>query len=354
MGSRFFSRVRPALALLLLMWAAPAWAAPEKVFRLAVVQANPYWSYSQTLEYVREYLREAGWGERTSFPDELHFVWGGGGESGEDHRQKAREILDRDDCDLILSFGTTATRALLAENENGRPIVGLAISNPLAAGFIAGTEHSGSERFTTVTYKEQPGRYMFILFHELMKFKSMGFMYHDGEDARQYTYLEEAREVARERGFELVEHNGLGAEEALEDCARAARELMDRGAEALFIPNIRCFDSKTDDLRPIFEDIYERKILTFASEDREMVRDFALAGLIFSDVASQARFQADQIIQILSGRSPGQVDMLMPFNSRIMLNLAAAERLGLKLSIKMLTICDEIYMTLPGLSGAFK
>lgn len=357
MGRRFFPTIFAAVVVLGLLVAAPAWAEPaaperpEKVFRLAYVQAYPYWSYTQAFEYVREYLQQAGWGDRVAFPEELHFSWGTGDESKEAQRRLAREILARDDYDLILSFGTTATRILLEENDRRRPIVGLSISDPLGSKLIVSPTDSGADYFTTVTYDERPGRYMFILFHELMKFKSLGIMYHDDEDSRVYSYLDDAREVARDRGFKLIEYSRIGPGEPLADCFEATRTLIDQGAEALFLPNTTCFDAKKNDLRPLFEYIYQRKTPTFASEDRNLVRRFALMGLFFSDVAPLASFQGDQIIQILSGRSPGEVGMVAPFHSRIMVNLAAAERLGLKLDMGLLVLSDELYLSLPGLDS---
>ncbi len=360
MGRRLFTTIFSTVVALALLAAAPAWAdpaapvpgQPEKIFRLAYVQAYPYWSYTQSFEYVRAYLQRAGWGDRATFPEALHFTWGTGEESDESYRQQARAILARDDYDLILSFGTTATRVLLEENDRRRPIVGLSISDPLGSKLIVSPTDSGAEYFTTVTYDERPGRYMFILFHELMKFKSLGIMYHDDEDSRIYSYLDDAREVARDRGFKLIEYSRIGPGETLADCFEATRTLIDQGAEALFLPNTTCFDSKKNDLRPLFEYIYQRKTPTFASEDRNLVRQFALMGLFFSDVEPLARFQVDQIIQILSGRSPGEVGMVAPFRSRVMVNLAAAERLGLKLDMGLLVLSDELYLSLPGLDSA--
>ncbi|MDR0355060.1 MAG: hypothetical protein LBJ64_04920 [Deltaproteobacteria bacterium] len=333
------------------VWAEEAANPPERASRLAYVEAYPYWSYSDTLDHLRAYLDRVGWGERATFPPELHFSFSEGEEEDyDDFRRQAREILARDDYDLLLTFGTTATRIMLEENAVlRRPMIGLSISDPLGAGLIVSADDSGAEHFTTVVFDEPHGGNLFFLFHELMKFGSLGIMYRDDPDGRAYTYLEEAREVARDRGFKLVEYANIGAGEPLEDCLAAVRTLIGQGVDAIFLPNISCFDPNQNDLKELFDLIYRNKKMTFVADDRALVRQFAMAGLVFSDVKLLADFQGRQIVNILSGESPGEQNMAAPFQSKIMLNMAAANRLGQRLDLGILALSDELYLSLPGL-----
>lgn len=342
------------ISLLVLAIIAPSLlAADPPKFRLAYVEAYKFWSYDEHYQAFQKALADLGWADRVEYPPELHFNWQG---DKTRYRERAREILARKDFDLLISLGTETTLVILEENrEFKRPVLGMSISNPLGAGIIPGPDDSGSPYFTTVNFGELPGPYMFILFHSLVGFRSLGLMYHDSPAGRSYTYLKDAREVARDRGFKLVEYNRLSQEESLEECRTGVRYLLDQGVEAIFIPNINCFDTSTNCLKPLYRMIYERGVATFASEDFDQVRLYALMGLYFSDPASLGRFQAGQAAAILSGTPPGQVPMITNFNSRLLLNLAAAEslkkhgRLNLKIGPEVLALSDRLHLTLPGL-----
>jgi len=351
-------------------------AAGQVPFRLAYVEAEPYWSYDEHFDEFKKALEALGWGGRVSYPPELHFSWG---ERTADYPGRARSLLAREDCDLILSFGTEASRVLLAENKKyGRRILGLSISNPQGAGLIDSPEDSGSPHFSTISFGEVPGPYMFVLFHHLVKFKKLGLMYQNSRSGRAYAYLDDARQAARDRGFELVEHSAVGPRESPEDCLAAVEDLIGRGVDAIFIPNIQCFgamppkraggdgdrptmsgpvrDGQTppspyipEKLVPIYEKIYQSRVATFAAEDEAQVRLFALMGLLFSDPESLGALQAEQAVRILSGEEPGSLPMVAPFRCQFLLNLAAAERLGLSFGPEVVSLSDRLYLTLPGL-----
>lgn len=324
-------------------------AEEEKKFRVACLGATSHWFYAQTLEMIKTYLAQVGWGHRVVFPEELSFRVDMEDENPEILAEMAKVLLTRDDYDLVLSFGTTATRVLLDENKQGRPMIGLNINDPLILGLINSNTDSGLPYFTTLVYPEPPGRYMFLLFHSLFEFKKLGIMYHDSEDSKVYVYLNDAREVARDQGFELLEYSRLGPKESLRDCGEAVHWLIDQGVDALYLPTLTCFSTRKNDLRPLFDYIYENQVMTFVAEDRFLVKNFAFMGLFFSDLKSQANYHAEQIIAILSGRSPGEVEMIIPLSSRLMINMAAALRLGIKMTTSVVSLSDELYLSLPGL-----
>lgn len=326
----------------------PAQAAEnQQVYRIAYVEASPYWNYPQYLKRLRAALNDEGWGARVSFPDDLHFSFGKGDEARKTYREQARAILARNDYDLLLSFGTEATMALLAENIWGRPIIGCSINNPIAADIVKSRYDSGSPYFTTA-FNSEASKYMFLIFHELVQFKRLGIMYNNSEASRIYSYVAEAHEVARDRGFTVVEYDRLRADESLEDCMAGVRSLHEQGMDALFVSSLTCVDLEQNDPSPMYDFLYAKKIPTFAVEDKEQVKRFALMGHSLYDEKALALFQARQAKAILSGKKPGELPMTVPFNYKLLINLTAASKLGITFSLDVLRTADEIYLEQDG------
>lgn len=314
-----------------------------RVFRVAYLETGPYWSYDLMLEKIRAGLARHGWDKAVTFPAELRFSLGWGEENRAGYRGRVREIFRRDDIDLLLSFGTEATQAALAENTGAFPIVGASISNPLAAGIVRSATDSGAPNFTTFLNTDA-GPYMFIVFHQLVKFKKLGLMYNNTEVGKIYAYVRDAQEVGRERGFTVIEHDRLSAAETVEECVEGVKDLLARGAEALFIPSLNCVDLQSVDPTPIYDLLDAGRIPTFAADDRDQVKHFATMGLLVFDDDAVGLFQARQIILSLMGARPGDLSMIMPHNYRLIINLESAVRNGIDLSSNVLITTDELYL----------
>ncbi|MEA4838562.1 MAG: ABC transporter substrate binding protein [Rhodospirillaceae bacterium] len=319
-------------------------APPEKkIFRIGYLEAGPYWNYPVLLDKIRSGLEKAGWGGAVRFPDEVHVSLGWGEESRKTYNQRVRDMFAKGGFDILLSFGTEATKIALAENPGRVPIVGVSISDPLAAGLVAGPEDSGVRNFTTAL-NVSPGSFMVMIFSRITDIKKLGVMYNDSEAGRMYAYVADAREVGREYGFEVLEYPYLSPDETVGECLTGAKALVERGATALFIPNLRCVDLAQSDPAALYDFLDSRKIPVFTGDDREQVRRFALAGLLPYDEGAMAAFHVNQIARILSGAVPGDLPMVLPFNFRLLINLEAAQRNGVVFSEETLVTTDEIYL----------
>lgn len=314
-----------------------------KVFRIAYLETGPYWSYDEMLAKIRAGLAHHGWAKAVVFPADLRFSLGWGDENRSEYRNRVREIFRREDIDLLLSFGTEATQAVLAENTGKFPIVATSITNPLAAGIVKSATDSGAPNFTTFLNTEA-GPYMFIVFHQLAKFKKLGLMYTNTEAGKIYAYVRDAREVGRELGFSVLEYDQLSSAETVEECVKGVKDLLARGAEALFMPNLNCVDLQSNDPTPIYSLLEARRIPTFAADDREQVKHFATMGLLIFDDKAAGIFQAKQIINSLMGKRPGDLSMIMPHNYHLMINLESAAHCGIDLSPNVLIATDELYL----------
>lgn len=318
---------------------------PEgKTFRIAYLEAGPYWSYSSLLKKIQEALARHGWDKAVLFPPELHFSLGWDEALKHTYASRVLNIFHNHQFDLLLSFGTEASQTVVAVNPGTVPIVALSITNPISAGIVPGPTDSGAPNLTTALNITNSGAIMFSVFHRILQFESLGLMYSDTESGRLYAYLDDAREVGREAGFAVLEYNELGVDETVDECLRGVRELAARGAEAIFISNLKCVDLQFSDPTPIYDFLEERKILTMAAEDRQQVMHFAVIGMLPFDEGEIAEFHARQIISILSGAEPGSLSMTVPFNFRLLVNLASAQRYGIDFPITMLMFTDEIFL----------
>ncbi len=330
------------LASLLLVGARPASAQEARRFRVGYLEGGPYWTFNETMKAIKDALDKVGWLQQVEFVKDASFSPGWGDDKSA-LIESARKLMDRNDLDVVISAGTDATQALLANNNGKTPIIGIEISDPVGSGFVKSQETSGVDNFTT---KVEPELYktMFYLFHSVVNFKKLGLLYSDTVNGRIYSNVAEARKVARERGFKLVEYNRLSSAEGSEECRKGLRWLIDQGIDAFFIPSLACFDITESSCAEMLKMLNDRKVPTFARDGSEYVRAGAFLGFSTSDFSQKGRFFADQLISILQGEKPGSLKMTSKSYPKIALNFRVAQDLGFQLSSDILTACDEIFL----------
>ncbi|MDR1084176.1 MAG: ABC transporter substrate-binding protein [Deltaproteobacteria bacterium] len=323
--------------------------APENPYRAAYVSAREYWAFVKFFSLFRDRLEIEGWGSKVAFPGELKLILDDY-ESPEAKNAAVSRLLDREDIDLVLSLGTEATQYVLNNNSQGRPVLGCSISNPISSFLIEDAEYSTKPNFTTVIFNNSLANNMFAIFHQFLGFKKLGIVYADNEFARSYSFLNEAREVARDRGFELLEYDRLDSAESYESCVRGVQDLVQRGIDALFITNTACFDTNSNNLKELYTLLYDNHIITLAAEDFDQVRLYALFGYIFMELSPIViEFQVNQAIKILSGKKTNEIPIKVNAFSQYVINLAAAERLNLIIDDSLLIFSDILFLDLKGM-----
>ena len=316
-----------------------------KIFKIGYLEGGDYWLFSSTINSVKQALEKQAWTDKIEFVENAFFS--PGWEKGETvWDEKAEELMKRDDLDLIIGMGTDATRSLLKKNNNRTPILGMAVSNALKSEFIKNNEDSGIDNFTV---RIVPGRYkrMFEIFHQVIGFKKLGLIYSDTESGRNYTNLDSAMEVAKERGFELVEYKL--EDENCEECLKGLKKLVEQKIDAFFIPSLLCFDWKKSDVNKLFQFLQQKDIPSFARNGSRDVRAGALMGFSTIDFTKRGEFLADKILKIFEGAKPR--DLIMQDNAipKISLNIYVASEIGFDPPFDILAATDEIYqeITLP-------
>lgn len=255
----------------------------------------------------------------------------------------AKQIMEREDVDLILSMGTAATKALLAVNNLRTPIIGIDISEPLEAGIIKTPHETGIKN---LALRYIPGRWIrvFRIFHQITSFTRIGIIHNDSIDGRSFSNLLDAREAGRDLGFQVVDYAEYDPDQLLESCSTGVDALIQEGIDALYLSEINCFDPELHDISNILHKLHDNHVLTFSSYGEDHVRLGAFMGVSTTELRPLGKFYADMIIKILQqGKLPGEVPITAEFTPEIILNLYAADKLGVDFSIPVLVSADRIF-----------
>ncbi len=82
-------------------------------------------------------------------------------------------------------------------------------------------------------------------------------MYYDSESGRYFSNIDDAREVAGEKGFEVIEYKKVASTDDHEQCIEGLKWLVSQGIDAFFQPAISCFDWNRCDVKGIYEFYYD-------------------------------------------------------------------------------------------------
>lgn len=340
------------LAVLLVFFSCQAGLAadaPDKqkpaIKRIGYLEAGPFWLFDRTwkafcaemqlhkdihFEYPKDACFSPGWE-----PDKMEIL-----------PDKAAQLMNRNDLDLVVGMGTAAVKALLAVNSNSHtPILGMGMADPVAAGIVKKGKTSGMENFTCRVTADRWSN-MFRVFYDVVRFKKLGLMYSDTPDGRVYAALSEAKAIASELGFSLIEYNKLSSAESVNECEKGLEFLHEEGMDAFFIGPLNCFDIEGKGYEKLIKKINTWEIPTFARDGSEYVKAGALMGFATWDFGPIGKFVSKQAYAILTGTCPATIPMLDRSEPSIALNLQVSMDIGFNFPIDILCATDELYETI--------
>ena len=330
-------------AALFFLGSAPAYAddtalgntAPLK--KVAYFEKGPFWLYKQSYASLQQALKQRT-AFRYSYPDSLYKSPGW---DVDDARMdmEARALL-AGDADIIIAAGTSAVRALLRVTSNEKPVIGIALADPVAAGIMSQEGNSPVPSFTTEVFPNR-WRSMYRVFHDVVGFKRLGIMYPQGPEGRVYAAVDDAYSVAQEQHFGIVE--SIIPDETPASCRAGIEELHKKGADSFFISPLVCFDWSETDPSGLLKLLHGYKMPTFARDGSLFVQGGALIGFSTWDFSPSANRLADAIETICQGTSPDSIHMVISPEPRIAINLQAAAELGIVFPFDVLLVADEIY-----------
>ena len=316
----------------------------------AYFEAGPYWEFSLLQKEIVKALQQRGVAQYIIFPDEFHISPGWDAPDSV-YRAEARKLMANPAIDVIISMGTEATKALLAENNGKTPIMSVDVADPAGAGIVDPVTGKGADNLT-IRYTKNKWFKVFALFHEALPFRRLGIMYHDSPEGLSYSNVREAREVARERGFSLVEYPFLDKAESIESCAKGVNRLLQEGVDAFYISALNCFDWTQANPQQIFDVLNAKKIKTFARDGSVHVSKGALMGLSTLDYVPLGKFYADHMAAQLGLLPPNTQLEEAAYTPKIALNLITAQKMGMDMPLVLLISADELFdATLAGVDN---
>ncbi|MEZ5672491.1 MAG: hypothetical protein R3E08_08950 [Thiotrichaceae bacterium] len=340
------------------LFARPVLAEPntDTKKRIGYLEAGLLSTFTETMRATRNALQQHGWVAKLELPKDACFSPGWEPDKKKLVPEKAKELMSRNDLDLIIGGGTSAVRSLLEYNNHRVAIVGVAVSDPVKSvymldnkesTFVASEQDSGIDNFTIRIVPNQY-RKMFEIFYDEVGFKKLGLLYVDEKNKNNVSSVDDAYEVSKSgRHFEIIEQRIENPK--TDDCYKGIETLIKGGMDAFFIPSLSCFD--WDELDPekanpalLLKLLRDKKIRTFSKQGSRDVQGGAMMALSTVNYTDRGEFTAESIIEILGNhKKPRDLPMKDDAPPKITLNLEAAQEVGFSFSFDVLGASDELY-----------
>lgn len=331
-----------AVGLLLVAWTGTAAAnsvPDDGKYRLGLLEVSPHWTHRHLMHAYREALADHGLGKNVKLVPNAVFT---PPEVGNDVHalHAARELMARDDLDLILALGKKAALALLKTNNGKTPVLVMAVNQAGASDLLTTGGRSAARNFLI---RRQPDRWlnMFRYFQVVVPFRRMGVICPAKGDERDQEYLDQVREIAREQGFDLIQETC--AVQSTAECLRALIELKKKGMDAFYITDIDSADTSKIDPVVLLDYLNKNHVATLSTSGKNLVKRGALIGFEALDFVPAGRFLAAMTASVLSGESLERVPKLDLDRPHVSINFETARALGLNLPPDALISADTIY-----------
>ncbi|MEI7025494.1 ABC transporter substrate-binding protein [Paenibacillus sp. y28] len=343
-----------------------------KKYRLAYVETDPFFNYAGTFYYLVKGLERLGWitstegmpfspsqedskvmwdwladrdmGPNIEFVKDAHYSLISMPPDGAD------QIMDRlntqKDIDLMIVMGTSPGQKL-ANDRHHVPTMVFSSSNAVQSGIIQSETDSGLDHvwahMDLTRYKRQVQ-----VFHDIFQFKKLGMVYENSELGRIYAAVDDVRDVAAERGFELVELH-VDEPKSPDDRARYNLEVQEAfrklstQVDAVYLTAGKWDQAK---LSLLLEPLYAQKVPVFSQLGSGEVARGALLSLYRANFSGIGYFGAENMVQALNGTPLRKLPQIFGDTPSIVMNLEVANRIGYKTPFDILLAADEIYTSI--------
>lgn len=309
MTLRFLYTVALLPVLLLLFCAGPA---PARAETVGVILPHDVYDFERIHESFISTLKKEGYAQKATFllqrpyPDPIALS------------NAARKLIAAD-VDMIISYGTAPTTAVLRERPK-IPVLYVGVYEPIAreindkwtTGVCSKLNISSLVRYLRASKDIQ---YLGVIYYSLEK-----------ESTQQ---MKELAEISNKYG------NSLRILD-LKDRSNLSQTLNNLQADAIIVTSSLLANSS---LPSILQVSASKKIPTASLISRE--RDTAMITLI-SDPEEQGRLLAGQFIEILNGKSPQNVEPVCCRKIELVYNIKDAQRMGLKISMDLVTEATKL------------
>ena len=232
--------------------------------------------------------------------------------------------------DVLVAIGTPAAQAALGVVNGQVPLVFAAVTDPVAAKLVDSWERT--DKNVTGVVDGVPLAKNIALIKELKPdLKKVGTIYNGGE-ANSAAAIKELKAALAKENLELVEAAATKTAEVQE----AAQALVGKVDVILLTLD----NTAVSAVKTIVQTGEENKLPVFAS-DVGSVKNGAIAAQSF-DYREVGREAGRQVAAILRGKPVAEIPVATPKEIRLVINLAAAEKMGLKLPPAVLERAQEV------------
>ena len=233
------------------------------------------------------------------------------------------------DLDLVLAVATPVAQSM-AQAVTGVPVLFTAVTDPVAAEIVASNEAPGAN--VTGTTDLNPVADQIDLIKKISpEAKTVGIVYSSGE-VNSEVQVGLAREEAAAQGLEVVEKTITNSSEVLQ----AAQALGD--VDAIYVPTDNMVVSALDSVLQVGE---TAQIPVVVAESDSVAKGGVITyGLNYKELGKQTGEMAVKILT--EGADPATMPVESQKNPQLVINTAAAARMGVTIPQELLDQADQV------------
>jgi putative ABC transport system substrate-binding protein len=242
--------------------------------------------------------------------------------------QIARQFAG-EDPNVIVPISTPSAQAVVSATRD-IPVVFTAVSDPLGAQLVKDMDKPGGN-VTGLSDMSPVAEHVALIKEILPAAKTIGYLYNSGE-ANSVSLLAVLKAEAEKAGMSVVESAATKSAEV----QGAARALVGR-ADAIYVPTDNTIISALEGAVAVAE---ESKLPLFTADTDSVSRgSIAALGFNYYDVGKQT---GDVVVRILKGENPGDIPVKVAAGSDLIINNAAAQKMGVKLPESVLKRANRV------------
>lgn len=243
----------------------------------------------------------------------------------------AKTIADKfvtDKVDLVLAIATPTAQAM-ANATKEIPILITAVTDPVDAGLAESMDKPG-ENITGTTDLTPVKEQMVLLQKIAPKIKKVGIIYNAGE-ANSVVQVNLAKKAAQELGLTLFE----GTVSNVSEVNQVAQSLAKK-VEALYVPTDNTVASAIQAVLQVTE---QQKLPLICGEEAHVEQGgLATQGINYFKLGKQT---GEMAVEIINGKKPAEMAIQAQKDTELVINLKAAERIGLTIPQEVLDQADR-------------
>ena len=258
-------------------------------------------------------------------------------------RKNVIETLNSKKIDLMLAMGTWAGQDI-ANNQHSVPTI------YLGSPFPVGNIFKNKCKIPSHLYLPENPDFLLRqirLFRKITKFKTLGVVYVASSEGRFMSSLKILKQLSKKEKFKLVAirvlpHSCLKSEEYLASHIKAHEKIAPQ-IDAMWLTS--GFMNNPDEAQKILAPLYKHRIPTWYPHGEVGIGNGAVFGVIHNP-ERRADHYAEITAKILNGIEPASLIQPLPADNQLVINCAAAQKIGMKIPKTLLSAAKRTFLTI--------